>query len=387
MRINIATGPWLPVPAVQGGSVHRLWQGLAEEFAAIGHQVSILCRAYPGQPDTEVINRVNYIRNGGFPQSTNICWDLLKDFTYAVTAVSTFPSADITIINDFWLPVFAQFRPSLGKIAINVNRFPKNQYWLYEKIPYFSAPSTVIRDEIVKQYSSATDKIQIIPNPIDTSIFSPPIVPRSSDRAKNILYVGRLNPEKGVHLLLEAFALLSHQNPHANLTIVGPVAEHQGGGGDEYLAKLRSLAEGLPARFLDPVFDPDKLAEIYRQADLFCYPSLAEQGEALPVAPLEAMATGLVPIVSSLGCFTDFITEGETGYFFNHRTPEAAQNLADVLGLAINRWERTMQVGVNAHQTAQSFSYQHVAKLYLADFDALIGTSISNYSSHTPLPL
>ena len=378
MRINIATGPWLPVPAVQGGAVHRLWQGLAEEFATKGHQVSILCRAYPGQPSTEVINQVTYIRRGGLPQSTNIYWDLVKDFVYAVTTFPTFPPADITIVNDFWLPVFANFRPSLGKIAINVNRFPKKQYWLYKKIPYFSAPSTVIKEEILKQDPSALAKINIIPNPIDTRIFSPPSLPRSNKRDKTILYVGRLHPEKGVHLLLEAFALLCKQNHHANLMVVGPISEHQGGGGDEYLAKLKAVAEGLPVQFFNPVFDPEKLADIYRQADLFCYPSLAEKGEAFGVAPLEAMATGLVPIVSSLDCFTDFITDDKTGYFFNHRTPEAAKNLADVLASTINNWERTIQVGIDANQAAQSFSYQYVAKLYLEDFTKLISSSTSS---------
>jgi len=53
--ISIATDPWLPIPTVLGGGVPRMWQGLAEEFAARGHQLRILCRSYPGQAQTEVI--------------------------------------------------------------------------------------------------------------------------------------------------------------------------------------------------------------------------------------------------------------------------------------------------------------------------------------------
>jgi glycosyltransferase involved in cell wall biosynthesis len=372
MRINIATGPWLPVPAVQGGAAHRLWQGLAEEFATQGHQVSILCRTYPGQPDTEVLNGVTYIRRGGLPQSTNIYWDILKDFVYAVTTFATFPPADITVINDFWLPVFAPLRPSLGKIAVAVGRFPKKQFWLYKRIHYFFAPSKVIKDAVIEQEPSTVDRINAIPNPIDTRIFSPPSAPNSPDGDTTILYVGRIHPEKGVHLLLEAFALLCRKNRHVKLTIVGPSSENQGGGGDDYLAQLKLLASGLPVQFLDPVFELKQLAEVYRQGDLFCYPSLAEKGEAFGIAALEAMATGLVPIVSSLDCFTDFIADGQTGYIFNHRTPEAAKSLADVLNSALNNWEQTAQVKANAHQAAQSFSYQHIAKVYLADFAKLI---------------
>lgn len=375
MRINIATGPWLPVPAIQGGAVHRLWQGLAEEFAAKGHQVSILCRAYPGQPATEVINNVTYIRRGGLPQSTNIYWDLIKDFAYAVTNFMTFPAADITVINDFWLPVFVVLRPQLGKIVINCNRFPKGQFWLYRKVDRFDAASLAIKEAIIKQDPMTISKIEVVPNPIDTSIFSPPTDPRNSNKSKTILYVGRIHPEKGIHLLLEAFALLQEKNKSVDLVIIGPFKENQGGGGEDYLSKLKAQAAGLPIQFLEPVFDSHELAKIYHQADLFCYPSLAEKGESFGVAPLEAMATGLVPIVSSLDCFKDFIEEGKTGYFFNHRSVDAAKNLAKVFQLAVLDWEQTMDMGINATQKAQSFSHEKISDIYLADFAKLINIS------------
>lgn len=375
MRINISTGPWFPVPAIQGGAVHRRWQGLAEVFAAKGHQVSILCRSYPGQPAREVINGVTYIRRGGLPQSTNIYWDLIKDFAYALTSFPTFPSADITVINDFWLPVFAVLRPRLGKIVINCARFPKGQYWLYSKVTRFDAVSQAIKEAIAKEYPAAISRIRVIPNPIDNRIFFPPISPRNNRKNKTILYVGRIHPEKGIHLLLDAFALLREKNNLANLTIVGPVKEHQGGGGEDYFLQLKAKAEGLPVQFLEPIFEPHQLANIYRQADLFCYPSLAEKGESFGVAPLEAMATGLIPIVSNLDCFKDFIEEGKTGYFFNHRTSEPAKNLAEVLQSAILDWEQTTQMSINATQKAQYFSYEKISELYLADFTELINTS------------
>lgn len=375
MRINIATGPWLPVPAIQGGAVHRLWQGLAEEFALEGHQVSILCRAYPGQPATEVINNVTYIRRGGLPQSTNIYWDLIKDFAYALTNFLTFPAADVTVINDFWLPVFAVLRPQLGKIVINCNRFPKGQFWLYRRVDRFDAASLAIKEAIIKQDPTTISKIKVVPNPIDTNIFSPPTTPRTDNKNKTILYVGRIHPEKGVHLLLDAFELLQVKNKSINLVIIGPFKENQGGGGEVYFSKLKTQAVGLPVRFLDPVFDIHELAKLYQQADLFCYPSLAEKGESFGVAPLEAMATGLVPIVSSLDCFKDFIEDSKTGYFFNHRSIDAAKNLAEVFQLAILNWEETLDMGIKATQIAQSFSYKKISDLCLAGFAELIKSS------------
>src|SRR5436853_7105396 len=122
MNISIVTGPSFPVPPLWGGAIPRLWQGLAEEFAVSGHHVTILCCSFPGQPEQEVINSVNYVRRGGFLQSRSITLDLLKDLVYAIGLTPKLPRADILVINDFWLPVFASFRSGAGAVVINVNR-------------------------------------------------------------------------------------------------------------------------------------------------------------------------------------------------------------------------------------------------------------------------
>lgn len=380
MIISIATGPWLPVPPIQGGAVPRLWQGVAEEFAARGHQVTILCRAYPEQPSNEVINGVQYIRRGGFPQSPNIWADLLKDLLYAVFTFPTLPFADILVINDFWLPVFAPMRPNAGKIVINANRFPKGQYWLYQKAAWIAAASKPIQQVIAKQFPSVAARTSVIPNPINTIIFSPSPQANLTRQQPVILYVGRLHPEKGVHLLIDAFALLSRSNINAKLRIVGPVRGDQGGGGDSYLQNLKVKAKGLPVEFLDPVFDLEKLAAIYRDADVFCYPSLAEKGESFGVAPLEAMACGIVPVVSDLDCFKDFITHNQNGYCFDHRSSTAAQNLSATLAGALSQRESNRAMSLKARQTATQYSYAAVAERYLADFESLLQPTHNSYA-------
>lgn len=372
MIISICTGPWLPVPALQGGAIPRIWQGLAEEFVAKGHEVTILCRSYPGQPQKEEINDVKYIRWGGFSQSTNIWWDLLKDLAYAVMISPILPEADILIINDFWLPVFASLRPKAGKVIINAARFPKGQYRLYTRVTRFAAVSKAIQEAIAQQYPPAIPRVKVIPNPIDAEIFHPSDYSRSGKKEKVILYVGRIHPEKGIHLLLDAFAILSQQISTVKLRIIGPFKEEQGGGGKQYLHILKSKAQGLNVEFIPPIFDVAKLAESYREADIFCYPSLAEKGESFGVAPLEAMASGLVPVVSDLACFRDFIDDGITGYFFNHSLPDADKLLSTTLVSAILNVETTLKMGRKAAQKAQEFSYSNIAELYLSDFDYLM---------------
>lgn len=379
MKISIVTGPWFPVPTLQGGAVPRRWQGVAEQFAAMGHQVTIVCRSYPGQPQQEIINGVRYLRHSGFPQSRSITWDLIKDLAYALLVLPVLPRADILVINDFWLPVFAAtLRPNAGRVVVNAARFPKGQYHLYASADRFVAPSKAIQDAIAKQYPPANSRLRVIPNPIDTRVFYPPISPRLAKEDKTILYVGRVHPEKGIHLLLDAFAILSKQFPKVKLQILGPFKQNQGGGGESYLQLLKTKAQGLAVEFLAPIFDSRKLADAYRSADLFCYPSLAEKGESFGLAPLEAMATGLVPVVSNLACFRDFIEEDETGYFFDHRSTDAAKNLAATLASVILKSEKTYQMSVNVSQKASKFSYDKVAELYLNDFYSLLNENSLN---------
>lgn len=373
MIISIATGPWLPVPAIQGGAVNRRWQGVAEEFAKQGHQVRILCRAYPGQPQSETINGVEYIRRGGFPQSANISFDLLKDFIYAVSTVPTLPLADVLITNDFWLPAFAPLRTQSGKVIVNAARVPKGQYFLYSKAAGFVAVSEAVKTAIIQQYPAIASRVIAIPNPINTQVFTPSLRTRLeiTRSVKTVLYAGRIHPEKGLHLLLDAFSALSQKIFDVRLRIVGPYREHQGGGGIFYLEQLKSRANGLNVEFLEPIFDPVQLASVYQNADVFCYPSLAERGEAFGVAPLEAMATGLVPVVSNLDCFRDFIEEGKTGFFFEHRSDHAVENLVKTLSSVLSNPQTVMQVSMKASQKAGEFTYQRIAVKYLREFEQL----------------
>lgn len=373
MKINIFMGPWFPVPTVQGGSHHRLWQGLAEQFAQRGHQVTILCRSYPGQPQRETIAGVEYVRQSGFAQSASTFANLAKDFFYGLRMLPLVPSADITVVNDFWFPILASvFRRKVGRVVISVGRFPKKQMFLYREADRFAAVSQAVGQGIKEQTPEFADRVRVFPNPVDTSAFRPSADSHQASAERLILYVGRIHPEKGIHVLLDAFAILSQRFTDLKLKVLGPVNLNQGGAGDGYLRELKEKAAGLNVEFALPTFRVAELAEAYRNADVFCYPSLAEHGEALPIAPLEAMACGVVTVVSNLACFKDYIEEGETGITFNHRVGDGAKNLADKLADVLSNEEASHRIGANASLRAQEFSYEKVAARYLEDFEELL---------------
>ena len=373
MRITSITGPWLPVPALKGGSVPRMWDGLSEQFAAAGHEVIVVARRYPGQPLNESRKGVAYTRIGGASQGRSVYLDLVKDFFYAMTVLPRLPKADILVTNDFWLPILAGwFRPNSGLIVVSANRFPKGQYRFYNRVARVIAASKAIEKAICEQTPGIAERVRCIPNPFDTGIFAPPATARADRSKKTILYVGRVHPEKGLDVLIRAFEQVRIRHLSVRLRIVGPISAAEGGGGEGYLAKLRQLANGLPVKLCKPEFDVLRLANIYRDADLFCYPSMAEKGEALGVAPLEAMSTGLPVVVSNLECFSDFVEDGKTGLQFDHRVGDPAGALAAKLDDALNNWSRMLAMGAAAQQSVQRFGFRQVAKQFLTDFETLL---------------
>jgi glycosyltransferase involved in cell wall biosynthesis len=202
---------------------------------------------------------------------------------------------------------------------------------------------------------------------------SPP--PPITSREKVILYVGRVHPEKGVHLLVDAFI---RGTPAAfsdwKLMIVGPTETKFGGGGREYLSRLEQSTGNAGDRvsFAGPIFDPTALEKTFRSARLFVYPSLAERGESFGLAPLEAMTHGCAVVVSSLDCFGDFVRDGETGFIFDHRSGDPVASLGEKLKTVSADESAHARVAEAGRRKSEDYSLSRVADRFIADFSSLI---------------
>jgi glycosyltransferase involved in cell wall biosynthesis len=139
-----------------------------------------------------------------------------------------------------------------------------------------------------------------------------------------------------------------------------------------FAEELKRQLAGLPVRFRSPVYSPRELAAVYDTGDILLYPSVAETGEAMPLAPLEGMARGLVPVVSDIAAFREYLEPGANGIVFDHRTPQAAANLAASLRDLIGDPARRERMGTAARQTAENFSPAAVADKYLQLFEKVI---------------
>jgi glycosyltransferase involved in cell wall biosynthesis len=144
--------------------------------------------------------------------------------------------------------------------------------------------------------SLGVELIEIAPNAVDTSLFERAAVDRSGRNGCRFLYAGRLDPEKGLDTLLEAFGDLPGE-----LVLVGDGAD---------AARLRALA-GERVHFAGAK-DRDELITEYAAADVFVLPSRSEPwGMVLN----EAAAAGL-PLVATeeAGATRDLVEDGRNGF-------------------------------------------------------------------------
>jgi glycosyltransferase involved in cell wall biosynthesis len=366
--ITIVQGPFLPVPAILGGAVEKVWFCLGQEFVRQGHEVVHLSRAHPQLPSREVLGGVRHERFSGFASPSSFARRLLCDFWYSQRVLRRLPPADILVTNTFWLPALVRNR-ARGLPYVHVARYPKGQLKLYRRaiLQTVSAP---IRDAIVAEDPRADARTRVIPYPLADRYLLPTI----SIADKTLLYVGRVHPEKGVRLLIEAFALLPAElRKQWRVKIVGPWETAFGGGGESHLAELKTAAVPVAdhVEFVGRVFDEAKLIEHYRAARVFVYPSLAEKGETFGLAALEAMAAGCAPVVSSLACFQDFISPGENGLIFNHRAPSPAEALSQTLSRILPDAASTDRIRQAAWSTARGYTLPRIAGLFLDDFRKL----------------
>lgn len=371
MKICLVIGPYNPVPLALGGSVERILSTLAPYFAARGHEVTLISRRFGDFPNEEVIDGVRYIRVPSFDGPTSKFLYRLYDYIYSRRVAKILPASDVTITSSVFLPLVLPLSRA-GHIYVHVARFPKGQMWAYRRAARIQAVSESVAEEIRRQSPSVKDRVVSVPNPLSGSLalLSPP---DRAPRDKTILFVGRVAREKGVHVLIEAFARAAN-GPLASyrLRIVGPHEIRQQGDGEGYLAELKALAAPVHDRvtFEGPVFDPDALRAIFLEGDIFVYPSLAELGEAFGVAPLEAMAARCRVIVSKLDCFREYVKPGHNAIVFDHRTNPVG-SLVDALTAMVGdpETEKMRSAGV---ATAARFQPGHIADLFLEDFERLL---------------
>ncbi len=366
LRITILQGAFFPVPPLRGGAVEKLWHRLAIEFARRGEVVTQVSRAVPELPASGELEGVRHLRVPGRDQPASGLALKWADLLYTRRALRAAPDGDILVTNTFWAPILASGRH--GRIHVSVERMPKGQMRLYHRASRLRANSSAVAAAIRAELPRVGERLVVIPNPLPAA---PSRAPDPARRTKRFLFVGRLHPEKGVALLLAAFAAAKAGGALAGWTLelVGPAEIGRGGGGEAWLRDLLTRHASPDTTWSGPIYDPETLAARYESATVFVYPSLAEKGESFGLAPLEAMAWGCIPLVSDLACFRDFIRPGENGLVFDHRAPAPVAALARALVAASALDPAPLSAAALA--VRESHSPARIATEFIADFHRL----------------
>ena len=194
--------------------------------------------------------------------------------------------------------------------------------------------------QLVELYGADPQRIEIVPPGVDHAFFSPG--DKSGARQALglgdhpvLLFVGRIQPLKGVDVAVRSLAELTGTHPDAQLMIVGGAS---GQDGPAEQARVRGLVDALglspQVRFVDP--QPHHLlSTYYRAADVCIVPS---RSESFGLVALEAGACGTPVVAADVGGLTTLIDDGQTGFLVDSRDPAryaaAVAQILDSPGLA-----------------------------------------------------
>ena len=146
----------------------------------------------------------------------------------------------------------------------------------------------------------------------------------------NVLFLARLEKEKGIYETLDAFQLLKKAVPHARLIVAGD-------GPDKVLAEEYAMAHGIGGiDFVGFVTGKQKV-DIFARAHVYVFPTF--YGEGMPTSVLEAMAVGLPVITRPVGGLRDFFEDGRMGHLTESLNPAVFAELAGKLAIDIQRRE------------------------------------------------
>ncbi len=171
----------------------------------------------------------------------------------------------------------------------------------FAKFPFLSiVHSEFTKNDIHKSWRVPLEKIKVV----NLGSFIKPMLPRENFSGRKILYVGTIEPRKGVDRLLDAFEIVMKEVPNAELILCGKI----GWKVEKVVERINKLTQQhLNIKYLGYV-DDKKLNDLFREVDVCVYPSIYE-GFGLP--PLEAMACGCPVIVSNSSSLPEVV--GDAG--------------------------------------------------------------------------
>ncbi|MCU0535368.1 MAG: glycosyltransferase family 4 protein [Hydrococcus sp. Prado102] len=326
-------------------------------------------------------------------------------FTYGLIVANELKKQKIDIVHlhnfSQFIPIIRSLNPKI-KIVLHMHC-----QWLSQLDRDAIAPrlkyadlivgcSEFITEKVRQQFPEFASKCQTVYNGVDSHFFSKKETDEYAEQKdiKKLLFVGRVSPEKGVHVLLEAFNKVVEQFPNVSLDIVGGIGTLPKefiialSDDDPKVANLISFYTADPVtgetlsyyEQLQKLLSPEaskrvtfcgsvshkKLDKYYRDADIYINSSLSE---ALGMPILEAMAGSLPVVGSRIGGIPEAILNEKTGFVFESGDSEA---LAEASLRLLRDDNLRLSMGEAGHQRAvELFSWDRIVEKLLARYENL----------------
>ncbi len=422
MKIAFVGMPWTPsvFPVPLGDSIALWTQAVAERLCKT-HEVVVYGSKRRIQPKVEWYGQIEYRRVSTILDQHLIHPILEKVYKlFKLDAPSLVASSlnyctyglqialdlrhqacDIVHVQGFsqFVPLIRFFNPNL-KIVLHAHA-----EWLVRFDRTLITPQIEPADLVLgcshylttkhqKHFPQLADRFRTVVNGVDVDRFY------SSRRTKengtrNILFIGRVSPEKGVHTLIEAFNLVAEFDPKVRLTIVGslvplsrshlsalsldPKVQELASLCDlDYLVYLKAMVSPAAAdrvQFVGSV-DPVEVRRYLQEADLLVNPSFTE---TFGFSVVEAMAFELPVIAARVGGMTDTVDPGKTGLFF-----EAGEvdELEKAMRSLLYNPSKSLEMGrLGRQRVLDLFTWDEVVKQLLHQYESLDARSLPKKAS------
>ena len=330
MKILMLT--WEYPPRIVGG-ISRVVHDLSKRLIKDGHDVTVITYKDGNVPEFENDKgvKVYRIENYMIHPSNFIDWIMQMNFNMIAKAnelIAKGEKFDVihahdwlvaysakTLKNSFKIPLVSTIHATeAGRnngIHDEVQRYINDTEWLltYESSEVI-VNSNYMKCELQRLFGLPFDKINVIPNGVNTNNFNG--IERdyefrrqyAMDNEKIILYVGRLVYEKGIQHLISAMPKILNGYNDSKLIIAG-----RGGMADELKYQAESMGLGNKVYFTG-YLDSKQLQKIYKCADVAVFPSTYEP---FGIVALEAMLAGVPTVVSDIGGLDEIINHGIDG--------------------------------------------------------------------------
>ncbi len=376
MKIGLVTPYIYPLPGGVTEHVHYLYENLRLR----GHDVRIISASHGFQRSTEG----DVIRLGkGFSVPTNGSVGTVTFSPRYVSQVRKMLDEERFDLLHFHEPFVPFLSPVVLRESQSVNIATFHAYAGFS--PAYELGSRILRRYAQRLHGriavSAAARhfidrffpgdYKVIPNGVDVARFQRAVpLARWQDGRRNILFVGRHEPRKGLLDLLKAYRLMRKAGCDCRLLIVGS-------GPQEREARRYVMTRRLQdVEFLGRVSDAEK-AQLYRTADVFVSPATGR--ESFGIVLLEAMAAGTPIVCSDIHGYKGVVRRNEQGILVPPRDSKA---LAAATLRLLDDPELRARLGASGRARAEEFSWERVT----AKVDDYYGFVIRRLAAQGQLP-